>query len=303
MYRKASIASLTAICCRLALAAILSASAFSSLEGAPRAAQSQQSEQASSKFVVDDLRIDGDVHDVDAVRTRILKNLEGHEYERHRRSLNEIGAKIQADFQDRGYFKVALDDLRGQPVDPEKHHMLVIVHIDEGEQYQAGDISIVSDDQAHSLLIPEEELRQQFHLHTGDLFSARQVRKGVEGMRQLYLAHGYLDMTATPEFSIDSQNHSIASTWHVHQGNQYHVGTLDVRGLDGRTKALLKAEMRPGSLFNQTLAKQLYEQGKAAVGASLAFDSFEDVVSLTPHIETGTVDVQFDFSSSAPVSN
>ena len=122
-------------------------------------------------------------------------------------------------------------------------------------------------------------------------------------MRQLYLAHGYLDMTATPEFSIDSQNHSIASTWHVHQGNQYHVGTLDVRGLDGRTKALLKAEMRPGSLFNQTLAKQLYEQGKAAAGASLAFDSFEDVVSLTPHIETGTVDVLFDFSSSAPVSN
>jgi hypothetical protein len=303
MFRRGSIASLTAICCRLALAAILSASAFSSLEGAPCAAQSQQSEQASSKFVVDDLRIDGDVHDADVVRARILKNLEGHEYERHRRSLDEIGAKIQADFQDRGYFKVALDDLRGQPLDSEKHRMLVIVHIDEGEQYQMGDISIVSDEQAHSLFIPEEELRQQFHLHTGDLFNARQVRKGVEGMRQLYLAQGYLDMMATPEFSIDPQNSSIASTWHVHQGNRYHVGTFDVRGLDGRTKALLKGEMRPGSLFNQALAKQLYDQGKAALGASLAFDSFDDVVSLTPHIETGTVDVLFDFSSSASVSN
>jgi len=303
MFGKGSVALLTATCRWLALAAILFTAAFSSLEGAPRAAQSLQPEQTSSKFVVDDLRIDGDVHDIDAVRARILKNLEGHEYERHRRSLDEIGAKILADFQDRGYFKVALDGLRGQPLDSEKHRMLVIVHIDEGEQYQTGEISIVSDEQAHSLLIPEEELRQQFHLHTGDLFSARQVRKGVEGMRQLYLAHGYLDMTATPEFSIDSKNCSIATTWHVHQGNQYHVGTFDIRGLDGRTKALLKGEMPPGSPFSQTLAKQLYEQGKAAFGTSLAFDSFDDVVSLTSHIETGTVDVLFDFSSNAPVSN
>jgi len=303
MFGKEFIASLTAICRRLALAAILFASPFSSLEGAPRAAQSQQSEQGSSKFVVDDLRIDGDVHDVDAVRARILKNLEGHEYERHRRSLDEIGAKIQADFQDRGYFKVALGDLRGQPLDSEKHRMLVIVHIDEGKQYQTGDIFIVSDEPAHRLLISEEELRQQFHLHTGDLFSARQVRKGVEGMRQLYLAHGYLDMTATPEFSIDAKTSSIASTWHVHQGNQYQVGTFDVRGLDSRTKALLKGEMRPGSPFNQTLTKQLYDQGKAALGPSLAFDSFDDVVTLTPHTESETVDVLFDFSSSAPISN
>ena len=299
MPRKAVVASLAVICCRLALAAIPAVSACSSL----KAAQLQQSEQSSSKFVVDDLRIDGDVHDADAVRGRILKILGGHEYERHRRSLDEIGAKIRADFQDRGYFKVALNDLRGQPIDPEKHSMLVIVHVDEGEQYQVGNISVVSDEESHPLLISAEELRQQFHLHAGDLFSARQVRKGVEGMRQLYLARGYLDMTATPEFSIDPKSSSIATTWHVHQGNQYHVGTFDVRGLDGRTKALLKAEMRPGSLFNQSLAKQLVDQGKAALGASLAFDSFDDVVSLTPHSETGTVDVLFDFSSSAPVSN
>jgi len=303
MFRKASISSLTAIWCRLMLTAMMFASASSLLENAPRAAQSQQSEPVSSKFVVDDLRIDGDVRDVDAARARILQTLQGHEYERHRRSLDEIGAKIQADFEDRGYFKVTLDDLHGQPVDSEKRRMLVIVHISEGEQYRAGKISIVSDEQAHPLLISEDELRQQFHLHIGDLFSARQVRKGLEGMRQLYLAHGYLDMTATPEFSIDARSNSISTIWHVNQGNQYHVGNFDVRGLDDRTTALLKTQMRPGSIFNQTLAKQLYGQGKAALGASLAFDSFDDVVSLTPHIETGTVDVLFDFSSAAPVSN
>jgi outer membrane protein assembly factor BamA len=122
-------------------------------------------------------------------------------------------------------------------------------------------------------------------------------------MRQLYLARGYLDMTAMPEFSIDPKNNLIASTWHVHEGNQYHVGTLDVRGLDSRTKALLKADLRPGSLFDQTAVKQSYDRGKATLGATLAFDSFDDVVSLTPHTETRVVDVLLDFSSSAPSGN
>jgi outer membrane protein assembly factor BamA len=302
MSRKVSIASLRAIGSRLALAAVLVVWTFP-LRSAPRAAQSQQIEQGDSKFLVADLRIDGDVHDMDAVRTRILTGLEGHEYERHRRSLDGIGAKIQADFEDRGYFKVALDDLRAQPLDPEKHRMLVIVHVDQGEQYRAGNLAIISDDPGRLLAVPEEQLRQQFHLHTGDLFSAHQLRKGVEGMRQLYLARGYLDMTAVPEFSIDPKNKLIASTWYVHEGNQYHVGSFDVRGLDSTTEALLKADLRPGSLFDQTAVKQLYDRGKATLGANLAFDSFDDVVSLTPHTETRVVDVLLDFSSSAPSGN
>jgi outer membrane translocation and assembly module TamA len=302
MFRTVSIASLRAISCGLALAAVLVVCTFP-LRAVPSAAQSQQSEQGDSKFVVADLRIDGDVHDIDAVRTRVLTGLEGHEYERHRRSLDGIGAKIQADFEDRGYFKVALDDLRAQPLDSDKHRMLVIVHVVEGEQYRAGNLAIISDEPGRVLAVPEEQLRQQFHLHTGDLFSAHQVRKGVEGLRQLYLARGYLDMTATPEFSIDPKNKLITSTWHVREGNQYHVGSVDVRGLDSRGKALLEAQLLPGSLFDQTTVKQLYDKAKASLGANVAFDSFDDVVSLTPHTDIRVVDVLFDFSSTAPGGN
>jgi beta-lactamase regulating signal transducer with metallopeptidase domain len=305
MSRARLIASLTAIACWLALAATLAVWTFP-LKGAPRATQnrpqSQQTERASSKFVVADLRIDGDVKDADAVRSRILKGLEGREFESNRQSLDEIGENIRADFQDHGYFKVLSDIVGVQWLDPEKRRMLIIAHIDEGEQYRTGDISIVSDDPARALVIPEEELRQRFQLHTGDLFNAGQVRNGFAGIRQLYFDQGYLDVTAEPKFSLDQKNQSIATTIHVHEGNQYHVGRFEVRGLDSKTKELLEARMQPGSPFNGTLLKDLFNQGKATLGANVAFDSFNEVVGVKRNVQAGTADVVFSFLS-APRTN
>ena len=42
----------------------------------------------------------------------------------------------------------SLKNPEAQALDPEKHRMLVSVHVDEGEQYRTGDISIVSDQSA-----------------------------------------------------------------------------------------------------------------------------------------------------------
>jgi outer membrane protein assembly factor BamA len=262
--------------------------------------QSQRTERARSKFVVVDLRIDGDGKDLDAARARILKGLEGREFEDNRQSVDQIGENIRADFQDHGYFRVAVTDLQGQPLDPEKRHMLVTVHVDEGEQYRTGNISIMSDDPARALLIPEEELRQQFRIHRGGLYNADQIRSGLSRIRRLYGAQGYADMTAEPEFSVDQKNQSIATTIHVHQGNQYHVGSFDVRGLDSKTKELLEARMQPGSLFNGPLLTDLFDQGKATIGANLSID---DVVQVKRNVKAGTVDVLFDFPVSAPHTN
>jgi outer membrane translocation and assembly module TamA len=297
------IASLTAIACWLALAATLAVWTFP-LKGAPLTTQNtSQSQQmdGSSKFVVADLRMDGDVQDADAVRARILKGLEGREFDNSNlRWLDEMGVNIRADFQDRGYFKVVVDNLQAQPLDPEKHRMLVTFHVDEGEQYRAGDISFGSDNADRSLVIPESELRQQFQLRTGDLFNADQVRSGFDRLKRLYGAQGYADVTVTPNFSVSDKNRSIAITIHVHEGNQYHVGSFDVRGLDSKTKELLEARMQPGSLFNGPLLKALFDQGKATIGANV---SLGDVVHVKRNAQAGTVDVLLDFPVSAAHTN
>jgi len=269
-----------AIACWLMLTATLTAWAFP----VPQ-------QQGVSNIVVTDLRIGGDVQDVTAVQARILKNLEGREFDSDSEGLEEIGEVIRAEFQDSGYFRVVLSNLRSEPLDAERHRVLVTVNVEEGEQYRTGDISIVSDP---PLLIPEQELRRQIPLNTGDLFNADQLRRGLEGMRRIYGAQGYADMIAEPEFAVDQKHGSIALTLHVHAGEQYHVESFEVRGLDSKTSSLLEAKMRPGSLFNTPLLMDLFNQGKAAKGGDASIDN---VVRVKRNTAAATVDVLLDFSA------
>jgi len=257
----------------------------------------QQTAETASKIVVADLRIEGKVSDVDAVRARILKGLEGREFDRDSKWLAEITEiNIRREFQDRGYFKVVARDPEAQPLDSAKYRMLVIIHLDEGEQYRTGEISIVSNDPDRALVIPAEELRQQFHLRTGDLFNVEQLRNGFEGVKRLYDARGYVDETMVPIFQIDEKNDSVATTMRVDQENQYRVGKFEVRGLDTGTQRLLESRMRSGDIFNSILLEEIFEQGKAATGTDV---SFRVAVETTRLIEARTFDVLIDFSPAA----
>jgi hypothetical protein len=73
MSRAKLTASMAAITCFLVLAAMPAVRTFS-LKAAPQP-------QADSKIVVADLRIEGDVDDMDAAQGRVLKRLEGREFD------------------------------------------------------------------------------------------------------------------------------------------------------------------------------------------------------------------------------
>jgi outer membrane protein assembly factor BamA len=178
--------------------------------------------------------------------------------------------------------------------------MRVIIHLDEGEQYRAGDISIVSNDPDRALVIPAEELRQQFQLRSGDLYNVEHLRNGFDGIHRLYGARGYVDSTTEPIFSIDDKGHSIATTIRVDQGNQYRVGEFEVRGLDAETKKLLESRMRSGDLFNSTLLEEIFEQGKAATGTNV---SYRVAVETKRNVEAKTFDILIDFSPAAQPTN
>ena len=242
MSRTRLFTALTAVGCGVALTASLAVWAFP-LKAAPRREirtehsgrvtndessghlLAQQKEQAGPKIVVADLKIDGDVNDVDAVRARLLKSLEGREFDANSQWLREITEiNIRQEFQDRGYFRVVASDPTAEPLDAQKYRMRVLIHIDEGQQYRTMDISIVSKDSTRALAVPAEELRQQFKLRNGDLVNVDELRNGIEGVRRLYIERRYVDVTVQPQFLIDDKNGSIAITMRVDQGKQSRGG-------------------------------------------------------------------------------
>jgi hypothetical protein len=104
-------------------------------------AQSASAAHPATKFVLGDLKIEGDVHDRDGVKDRVLKSWKDQEYDDLKQlsdAVAEVG--IRRDFQERGYFKVVVHDPVSQPLglSDGKQRILIITSIVEGDQFRLG---------------------------------------------------------------------------------------------------------------------------------------------------------------------
>ena len=202
--------------------------AISFLDLAPSRAQSQPISPAhpATKFVLGDLKIDGDVHNRDEARDRILNEWKGREYEDLKDLTDDLmEAGVRKDFQDRGYFKVVVRDPVSQPlgVSDGKQRILIITSITEGGQFRLGSLNIQNVVPGRELTIPATTLREQFYLRDGDLFKVSEVRAGLERVTQLYNAKGYEEVKEVPETAIDDAHHFIAMTLRITEG--FHTKT------------------------------------------------------------------------------
>jgi hypothetical protein len=173
-----------------------------------------------AKFILGDLEIDGDVHDRNGARDRVLKASQGREYANREELTNEAAERIRADFQKRGYFQVVVQIPSSQPVgfaDGEQS-LRVIASITEGDQFRLKNIRIQSGAPDKALSISAQTLRGQFHLRDGDLFNMAELREGLERLQDLYVNRGYARATAIPDTSIDTASHRIALTIRITEG-------------------------------------------------------------------------------------
>ena len=174
----------------------------------------------AAKFELGDLKIEGDVHDRDGVRDRILKTWKSREYDDSKELTDEATGGIRGDFQERGYFQVVVHDASSQPLrlGDGRQRILIIVPITEGDQFRLKTITIqsVAPDRAPSISLAT--LRDQFRLRDGDLFNMTEVRAGLERLQRLYISRGYAGVSAQPSTEIDSASHRIGLTLRITEG-------------------------------------------------------------------------------------
>ena len=174
-------------------------------------------------FVLGDVKIEGDVHDPEGVRERILaawKDKELGDIKELTAEVMEVG--VRGDFMDRGYFKVVVKEPVTQPLDlvDGQQRILIIANVTEGDQFRLGDLTITSVPPDHPLSIPTATLREQFHVRHGDLFNASEIRGGMERVMSLYIANGYGNgnMYEQPDMDIDEAHQIINLTLHISEG-------------------------------------------------------------------------------------
>jgi outer membrane protein assembly factor BamA len=182
--------------------------------------ESTSAAHPATKFVLGEIKIEGDVHDGDGVRERILKARKNREYDDGKELADETASGIREDFQERGYFQVDVHGPSSQPLGlaDGKQSVLIIASITEGDQFRVGTIAIQSITPNRALGISSATLRDQFHLRTGDLFNMTEIRAGLERLQRLYVDRGYASISAQPETKIDRPSHLIDMTLRIAEG-------------------------------------------------------------------------------------
>jgi outer membrane protein assembly factor BamA len=150
----------------------------------------------------------------------------------------------------------------------------------------------VSADPESVLAITEAELRQKFKIEKGVPLSIDKIRKGVEGAIRTYGDRGFIDATIIPAFSVDYKSHVVEVTMRVSEGRKYFVEKFEVLGVDGKTKTAIEARVKPGSVFDNALMEELFNQGKVASSRDV---SYMNITNVTRNPEKATVDIVFDF--------
>jgi outer membrane protein assembly factor BamA len=137
---------------------------------------------------------------------------------------DEMGDRVRASFQDRGYFSAEVKSLRFKPRDPLGVPKAVILdgEVSEGPRYKLGQVTFVAN---HAFAA--EELRQQFPLKKGALVERDKIASGLQSLSKLYAASGYLDCVAIPE-TESASNATLNLHLTIEEGPQYHMGKLDI---------------------------------------------------------------------------
>ncbi len=135
-----------------------------------------------------------------------LENLFAKTYDATK--IDEDTERVRNEFQDRGYFKVVVQDPKTQIHDtghtgfhipliqsgPGKAVDITMV-IDEGDRYNLGGITFKN----NKAFTNTKALRALFAIKDGDVFDRDKIGKGLEAMRKAYGQYGYINFTPVPD--------------------------------------------------------------------------------------------------------
>ncbi len=188
-----------------------------------------------------------------------LENLFAKTYDATK--LEEDTERVRAEFQNRGYFKVLVDDPKteihdtghtgfhipllqsglGKAVD-------ITMPIEEGDRYRLGTITF-----KHNKAISNvAALRSLFPMKDGDIFSREKVAKGLENLRKAYGEAGYINFTSVPDTKFDDEKKIVNLEIDVDEGKQFYVRRIEFQGNTTTRDKVIRREiaLEEGQIYN-----------------------------------------------------
>jgi hypothetical protein len=249
-----------------------------------------------AKNYVDSVTFDAPVSLTSAELQPAITLLKDSLFERDPEWLGKVQDALREPWRDQGYFSVEVT-VRAVPVGGDDGRYAITAHVDEGLQYRLGHIDFravpgthfetmetwkdgpVLHRRAESVpndtvpvdpyrpVFPVEELRAAIPMQDGDIFSARDIRYGLEALHKLYGQQGYIDMVAVPLTDIDNAHQTVSFMFELDEQRQFRVGRVEVYGLDAKTASSLVWSIKAGDVYSNEKVQKFFEDNKSSFPA------------------------------------
>ena len=229
-----------------------------------------------------------------------LENLFARTYDATK--LDEDTERVRQEFQNRGYFKVVVNEAKTNIHDTghKGFHVPLIqqgpgkavditMPIEEGDKYRLGEITF----KGNKAIPNSQALRNLFPIKDGDVFDRSKIGKGLEALGKAYGQFGYINFTSVPDTRFDEEKKLIYIDIDVDEGKQFYVRRIEFEGNTTTRDKVIRREivLEEGQVYNQ----QLWELSLQRLNQLGFFDTLkpEDPSVTERHLDekNGTVDL------------
>jgi outer membrane protein insertion porin family len=190
----------------------------------------------------------------------IFENLFAQTYDASK--LEEDTERVRRAYQDRGYYKAAVEEPKTQIRDEgglnwftfrPRHgkRIDILMPVEEGPRYRLGTITFSGYGPGRNL----KALRASFPIKDGDVFSATLLSKGLDNLKKGYGALGYIDFAAIPEPKFDEQKRIVSLNIDIDEGKQFYVSRIEFQGNTITRDRVIRRELLldEGQVYNSQL--------------------------------------------------
>lgn len=142
---------------------------------------------------------------------------------------------VRQAYQNKGYLKARARAEAIIVADRGDLHVVnLFVHLEVGNQYRIGNTTW-----KRNTAIPVNELNRIFAVHDGEIFRRQRIANGLEAVRNLYLSHGYINITMIPYPKVDEARKTVSFEMDIDEGKQFRFGELEMQGVEDEHRRIL----------------------------------------------------------------
>ena len=166
--------------------------------------------------------------------------------------LEEDTERVRAEYQNRGYFKVVVNDPKAEIHDTghKGFHIPLVqggpgksvditMPVEEGDKYRLGKITFKNNKAVQNV----NALRALFPLKDGDIFSREKIAKGLENLRKAYGQLGYINFTGVPGTTFDDEKKLAFLEIDIDEGKQFYVRRIEFEGNTTTRDKVIRREL------------------------------------------------------------